>query len=354
MEHKIIKRSIEKFMKILFIDGTKGFSPTRIDEKPCGGIITSLTLIPQYLAKQNHDVYVISEYKKEEVFKGVTYTNKFTSVIKPDIVVLNRNAINNYLLSLYPTAKYIWWLHDIVQITYLNDNAFQAVDKIVALSDYCKNSYSDFYNIPKDKFTVIQNGVDEKVFNKGNTTVNNDLFVCASAPIKGLQPIEFTFYNMQRNNPNVELRIYSSQKLHDFEDTNKKIFDNFRNRGIKVCDPIPQKELAKVFQQARGLLMPNSYPEICSNLILQAQACGCPVITTPIGSAPEFIKHRKTGLLTETYPHDMFLWWKEYAELSVELMKNNLLFDTISSEASKQIPTWDDIGETWNNLIEER
>ena len=46
-------------MKILFIDGTSGFSPTRLDSRPTGGILTSLTLIPRYLASKGFDVTVI-------------------------------------------------------------------------------------------------------------------------------------------------------------------------------------------------------------------------------------------------------------------------------------------------------
>lgn len=336
--------------KLLFVDGTKGFSPHRLKQKPCGGIITSLTLIPQYLARY-YDVYVLSDYEKEERVNGVTYMHKYYN-IEPDIVIFNRNMVHNYVVDMFKCPK-IWWLHDIVDYRYLVDGSYHKCDKVVALSKYCVDSYSDYYDIPKDRFTVIPNGVDTEIFYPSNEKRSKNLFICASAPIKGLKPIEYVYNNLKRLNPNIDFRLYSSQKLHDFEDDEKtkKFFDNLKAQGIKVLDPIPQKELAAVLRKARALLMPNDYPEICSNLLLQAQACGCPVIGVPIGSTTEFIEHGETGLLTKTYPHDLFWWWKDYCTLAANLMINDDLCDNISKKSAKNTTSWNYIGLRWESLI---
>ena len=57
----------------------------------------------------------------------------------------------------YKSAKKVWWLHDIVDYRYLEDDGFKSVDEIVALSGYSVSSYSDFYGIPSSRFTVIGN-----------------------------------------------------------------------------------------------------------------------------------------------------------------------------------------------------
>ncbi len=340
--------------KILFIDGTLGFSPHRLEEKPCGGILTSLTLIPRYLQKAGYDVTVYSDYSvDQETAKGVLYVNKLEGDGNPDLVICNRSMINNQVIEMYGCPK-IWWLHDITQFSYLVDGGYKRVDKIIALSQYCKDSYSNFYDIPEDKFVIIPNGVDKNMFYKDDTKRNKNLFICASAPIKGLKPIETTYTNLVRHNPDVELRLYCSQRLHDMEDSAgmKLLFDKYRTLGIKVLDPIPQKELAQVMREARGLLMPNHYPEICSNLILQAQACGCPVVTTPIGSALEFVEHGKTGLLTMTYPHDMNWFYKDYAVNVINLMQDDELFNAISN-SDNNVSSWEEIGDKWKGMIKE-
>ncbi|WP_230691188.1 hypothetical protein, partial [Streptococcus pneumoniae] len=77
-------------------------------------------------------------------------------------------------------------------------------------------SYSDFYDIPKSKFTIIPNGVDKKVFYRGYEKDKN-LFLVVSAPVKGHYPLEFTYLNLKRHNPNIDFRVYSSQSLHGFQ-----------------------------------------------------------------------------------------------------------------------------------------
>lgn len=337
---------------VWFLDGTKGFSPHRLKEKPTGGIITSLTVIPRHLARTGWDVSVISAHEAVEEVDGVKYSQKLPEGV-PDIVVFNRNVVNRSLIHYFKASRKIWWLHDIVDHRYLEDDGFLYVNKIIALSHYCVASYSDFYEIARNKFHVIPNGVDTELFHVKQTKRNSALFICASAAIKGFYPLEFAFHNLKRMNPRVELRLYSSQKLHDLDDSARSLtqFEQLRGQGVSVRDPIPQKELADVMREARGLLMPNHYPEICSNLLLQAQACGLPVIGVPIGSTPEFIEHGVTGLMTRTGPSDMFWWWKDYASKCVALMKDDGLYNRISENAPKSPKSWDVIGEQWNDML---
>jgi len=340
-------------IKLLFIDGTAGFSPDRLATRPCGGIITSLTKIPQYLASRGLDVHVCSAHATDEVVNGVRYSQQLD--IDPDIVIFNRNMMNRQLVNLFPKAKKMWWLHDIVDHKYMEDDAFKYMDKIVSLSDYCTASYSDYFDLDRRLFAKIPNGVDKAVFNTENVDRNRNLFLMASAPIKGMYPIDFTWYNLKRNNPNAELRLYCSQKLHDMEElkSTEKMVNHLRHQDVTILAPITQEQLAETMKQAWAFLMPNHYPEICSNVLLQARACGLPVIASDIGSADEFIEHGLNGLLTKTKPHDMYWWHKDFAELTVRLSGDPILHDRLSFNSPKGVFSWEEIGDKWYNLIGE-
>jgi len=343
-------------MKILFIDGTLGYSPASLSDRPTGGISTSLTIIPRYLAAKGHEVYVKSLHDVGECVEGVHFLAMETHAPVTDVVVLNRNSPSNELVSqiIANGSTLVWWLHDIVDHRGLLDASFKKIDNIVSLSRYCTDTYSDFFEIKKEKFTIIPNAVDTSVWYPGEYGDRDpNLFVFASAPVKGFEPLAYVAYNLQRNFPKLDFRIYSSQKLHGLVDSSvvQSWLTLMKSAGANVLDPIPQKELADVFRKAWCLLSPNSYPEICSNLILQAKACGLPVVASPTGSNAELIKHRESGMLTKWLPHDKFMWWADFARQTMEVATDKELHRHISETAAKNPPTWESIGAMWEKYL---
>ena len=122
--------------------------------------------------------------------------------------------------------------------------------------------------------------------------------------------------------------------------------------GAHVYAPVSPEVLGHLMRKAWAFLMPNSYPEICSNLLFQAQASGCPVVTSNIGSAPEFISHGQTGLMTSRYhPHDCYSWIVEYTNLVLDISQNKSMHKTISDSSRYKVKCWDQIGEKWNELL---
>lgn len=348
-------------MKLLFVDLTAGHDPHKLYDKPTGGILTSLTLIPEYLARKGHDVWVQSTYTPKdghEVVNGVHYVAGEAAIPKWDIVVFNRNVLPKDFVRFNKEngIKIVWWLHDIVDTKYLPDGAFQEVDHVVALSDYCKRTYSDFYNVSEDKFSVIPNGVDPKIFYPGEYENRNPhTFLMASALIKGFMPVEVTFDNLKRHDPELDFRIYGSQTLHGFTNSpaQQQFLTAMAKKEAHVYAPMSQKSLAAVMRKSWALLMPNTYPEICSNLLLQARACGLPVVASQIGANSEFIEQGSTGLMTQKwFPHDIHSWIVEYAALTCELQHNKELHRHISGNAPAGVKTWDEIGGEWENVLQ--
>ena len=58
-------------------------------------------------------------------------------------------------------------------------------------------------------------------------------------------------------------------------------------------------ELSAIYNQA-DLLLYGSYRDNLPNMIMEAMACGVPVIAFPIGGIPDMVIHKETGYLTET------------------------------------------------------
>lgn len=71
---------------------------------------------------------------------------------------------------------------------------------------------------------------------------------------------------------------------------------------VSLAGWIPHEKLPEYFNKLKLLVMP-SYTEGLPNIMLEAMACGIPVLATPVGAIPDIIKDGETGFLMENnYP----------------------------------------------------
>lgn len=79
----------------------------------------------------------------------------------------------------------------------------------------------------------------------------------------------------------------------------KHIKPHIDDDQIKFIGELDHVEKNKLLGGAEALLMPISWREPFGLVMAEAFACGTPVIATRLGSAPEVVKHGKTGFLCD-------------------------------------------------------
>jgi glycosyltransferase involved in cell wall biosynthesis len=89
--------------------------------------------------------------------------------------------------------------------------------------------------------------------------------------------------------------VQSGQEEY-FEDAVRPHIDDDRVRYVSEVGGRRKREL---FAHALALLMPIRWPEPFGIVMVEAMACGTPVIAFPVGSAPEVVRHGESGFLVD-------------------------------------------------------
>jgi glycosyltransferase involved in cell wall biosynthesis len=78
----------------------------------------------------------------------------------------------------------------------------------------------------------------------------------------------------------------------------KKVKKAGLENRVRLIGRVKHSEIGKYFKQAQVFILNTAY-EGLSHVILEAMACGAPVITTNIGGNPELIENGCNGILLE-------------------------------------------------------
>ena len=339
-------------MRIIFHDlSTRLETVNDLERKGRGGMVNSLFRVSDYLAWRGHDVTVFSDIEGTGVTKwGAKWDNEAWG--EYDCLITNRGTGDGY--PQINAKSRILWTHDLPHSGFIPEpKTIRGYDCTVFMSRFAEKIWRTFYRTI-GKSVQIPNGVSKGKFRpreKRNT------LIYASAPNRGLDKLPLIHDALQtRLGRDVEVVAYSNlAKLHPGEVSRGDAFDykSVEDSGVDLRDPLPIAEFAQELGQAVGLLIPSGYPEICSNVVLQALSCGTPVFGTGgMDATSEWVRHRRNGMLTVFRPEDYMVHTVEMVRNLVEYMDSPKLQTRMQKRAAKtKIYSWKEIGRKWERLI---
>jgi len=346
-------------MRILFHDFSTDLDTVKdLERKGRGGRVGSLFKVSDYLAWRGHKVTVISDIECTGFTKhGVNWDHEAYG--EYDCLVTNRGTGDGY-----PQVKAksrILWTHDLPHSGFIPEpKTIRGFDATVFMSRYGERVWRAFYR-DIGKSVIIPNGVSP-IFHPRDK--DPDYLIFASAGNRGADKLEFIFDCIRERikRPGLRLHAYTGESLHPGEgdyDHNRALKYGFAlgydtdSSSVTWCDPVPQKELAQQLGQAGLMIMPTCFPEICSNIVLQSLSCGTPIITTGgMGATPEWVKHKKNGMLTEFMTNDYMVHIVEMVRNACTVLENEKLHRKMIKRAAKtRILSWKKVGERWESLI---
>ncbi|HET9470047.1 MAG TPA: glycosyltransferase, partial [Usitatibacter sp.] len=96
------------------------------------------------------------------------------------------------------------------------------------------------------------------------------------------------------------LRIAAKVEKSDLPYFESVVKPMLREPGVEFIGEIGERDKARFLGDAAALLFPIDWPEPFGLVMIEAMACGTPVIAYPCGSVPEIVEPGTTGFVVET------------------------------------------------------
>jgi len=113
---------------------------------------------------------------------------------------------------------------------------------------------------------------------------------------KGVMNFIKTIPDLLKERDDLEFLICGDGQLRD--EIEKYISEKNLNDKVKLVGWIPHEGLPDYFKKLKLVVLP-SYTEGLPNVVLEAMACGTPVLATLVGAVPDVIMDGKTGFIME-------------------------------------------------------
>lgn len=185
----------------------------------------------------------------------------------------------------------------------LEGRVYHRASRILALSSYTARSIQTQFGVPGERIEVFPFPIDTMTFRPGElkaTTCYGRYIFCATRPSdrrKRIDVLLHAFARVREWSPELQLVVAGDISRCGW------LFRLARKLGIsEVVHFIgmrPRETLAPLYQEAEMFVLPSAQ-EGLGIVVLEAMACGVPVISTRCGGPESVITHGENGLLVPT------------------------------------------------------
>jgi UDP-glucose:(heptosyl)LPS alpha-1,3-glucosyltransferase len=188
---------------------------------------------------------------------------------------------------------------------------------IVAISHMVSRHFQKHHGIAAEELRVVHCGIDPGRFAepdrlcsrqewRANWGISPDetvaLFIAMNYRLKGLEPLLHAVDRMPRQAP-FRLLVVGNPATQEYERLARRL-------GIhrRVCFTGPHRDVQHCYFAADYLVHPTFY-DPCSLVVLEALACGLPVITTRFNGASELLHPPHDGyIISDPHDHAHLAW----------------------------------------------
>ena len=258
--------------------------------------------------------------------------------------------------------KILWAHHAYDQQVFL-DFDHGIVNHIVSPSQWNKEQFIKYHNVPENKITVIPNGVAD-MFSYSNQKTKTMIYT--SIPYKGLEVLSRVIPLITQRHPDVKFKIFSSMSLYGpGPDQFLHIYDHLKKMpNVEYSEAVDREDLVKHYQESAFFIHPCIWEETFGVAMIEAMRCGAYPIITDIGALAEVAGPNNASVISiegEATSKgfkvtDNFI--NKFTEASCEALnhydQNQPYYHKVSKIISDYVTekyNWKNIAEQWKLLI---
>lgn len=172
---------------------------------------------------------------------------------------------------------------------------FTAADRVVVTAVPMRRAVIQRYQVPVERVKVIPNYVQTDLFRPNSNTPSHPMRICFVGRLDE-QKNPFALLRAIKG-LDVELLIVGTGSLENRLRTEAKV----DRLPVRFLGNVPHSQLPEVLNSSTLFVLPSHY-EGHPKTLLEAMACGVPVIGTNVTGIRELIAHGETGYLCDTSP----------------------------------------------------
>jgi len=261
-----------------------------------------------------------------------------------------------YNVPLYSSCPVICTIHDLIHIHYQQETSlairayYQLVQRpvvrrsplVLTVSEYSKSQICEWYDLTEDRVQCVGNGVSDAF------TLEGERHACES---------EFFLYvGNCRPHKNLGILIQALSQITSSDDARlimvtqpddalRRTVDAYQMTDrVTFISDVTDEVLASYYRAAIATVLPSTF-EGFGLSIVEAFACGCPVIGSRVTSIPEIVAD--AGLLFD--PEDP----AELAEKMAQILGDEVLRADLKHKglARADVYRWDRVGQQVNHAL---